>query len=164
MTQRVPCALRSAAPTRPVSGLEDHLGYWLRFASNHVSHAFRLKVEARGVTVAEWAVMRAMLRAGPLNPSRLAEQLGMTRGAISKLIDRLRNKGLVDRGGKGKDRRFQRIELTARGRRLVPALAQLADENEAEMFGHWPVSTRDELAGMLKGLVAHHGWKDIPVD
>jgi len=28
-----------------VSALEDHLGYWLRYVSNQVSHAFSLKVE-----------------------------------------------------------------------------------------------------------------------
>ena len=73
---------------RSVSELKKHVGFWLRFVSNHVSHAFMQKVEARGVTVAEWAVMREMLEAGPANPSQLAERLGMTRGAISKLVER----------------------------------------------------------------------------
>ena len=41
-----------------ISTLEDHAGYWLRFVSNHVSHAFMQKVEAKGVTVAEWARLR----------------------------------------------------------------------------------------------------------
>jgi hypothetical protein len=65
------------------SELEDHLGYWLRYVSNHVSHAFAQRVEKKGVTVAEWALMREMLKIGPANPSQLAERLGMTRGAIS---------------------------------------------------------------------------------
>ena len=37
-----------------VSALDAHLGYWLRAVSNHVSHAFKTKVERHGVTVAEW--------------------------------------------------------------------------------------------------------------
>ena len=60
----------------PVSDLESHIGYWLRFVSNHVSHAFMQKVEGEGVTVAEWAVMREMFQAESFSPSRLAEQLG----------------------------------------------------------------------------------------
>ena len=40
------------------STLEAHVGYWLRFVSNHVSQAFRRKVEARGVSVSEWVAMR----------------------------------------------------------------------------------------------------------
>ena len=43
-----------------LSPLESHLGYWLRYVSNHVSHAFALKVAARGVTVAEWVVLREL--------------------------------------------------------------------------------------------------------
>ena len=30
---------------RHVSNLEDHLGYWIRYVSNQVSHAFSLKIE-----------------------------------------------------------------------------------------------------------------------
>jgi DNA-binding MarR family transcriptional regulator len=77
-----------------VSALEDHLGYWLRYVSNQVSHAFSLKVEARGVTVAEWVVMRELHEHVSTSPSALADRLGMTRGAISKLADRLETKSL----------------------------------------------------------------------
>ena len=47
-----------------VSDLTAHLGYWLRYVSNHVSHAFARKVEARGVTVAEWVLLRQLLESG----------------------------------------------------------------------------------------------------
>ena len=33
-----------------VSALEDHLGYWLRYVSNQVSHAFSLKVAGAWAT------------------------------------------------------------------------------------------------------------------
>ena len=46
-----------------LSSLESHLGYWLRYVSNHVSHAFSLKLAARGVTVAEWVVLRELYEA-----------------------------------------------------------------------------------------------------
>ncbi len=147
-----------------VSPLERHLGYWLRFVSNHVSHAFERKVAAKGVTVAEWAIMRQMLQTGPVNPSQLAENLGMTRGAISKLVDRLVVKSLVERTASGEDRRYQTVSLAPKGRRLVPILARLADDNDAEMFGHLTARTQAELVGLLRGIVQLHGWKDAPLD
>ena len=55
------------------STLEDHAGYWLRYVSNHVSHAFARKVEAQGVTVAEWVLLREMFNTGAANPSQLAD-------------------------------------------------------------------------------------------
>jgi len=147
-----------------VSELGHHLGYWLRFVSNHVSCSFRRKVEAQSVTVAEWALMRQMFQTGPVNPSQLAEGLGMTRGAISKLIERLLDKSLVDRISDSTDRRYQSVSLTAKGRKLVPILARLADDNDAEMFGHLTAVAQAELIGVLKGIVHQHGWKDVPVN
>ena len=79
-----------------MSSLESHLGYWLRYVSNHVSHAFALKLAAGGVTVAEWVVLRELYD-GESAPSALADRLGMTRGAISKLADRLIAKDMIVR-------------------------------------------------------------------
>ena len=90
---------------RTTPELSSHLGYWLRFVSNHVSHAFALKVENLGVTVAEWVVLRQLLAAEPAAPSRLADLMGVTRGTVSKLVDRLIAKELVARENNASDRR-----------------------------------------------------------
>lgn len=147
-----------------VSPLDAHLGYWLRCLSNQVSHAFQRKVEDRGVTVAEWVVLRAMYDRAPLNPSQLAEELGMTRGAISKLIERLVGKGLVACQADPDDRRYQSVHLLPAGQRLTPQLAALADANDAEFFGHLTDDARRELLAVLKDLVRRHGEITPPVD
>jgi DNA-binding MarR family transcriptional regulator len=147
-----------------VSELEKHVGYWLRFVSNHVSHAFARKIEAQGVTVAEWVLLRAMLDARIVNPSQLADAVGMTRGAVSKLVERLSRKGLAVRSSPEGDRRYQSVKLTAAGKRLVPVLAQLADENDREFFGHLQMEESNRLANLLQDIVRRHGWKDLPVD
>jgi DNA-binding MarR family transcriptional regulator len=104
------------APGRSVSALDAHLGYWLRFVSNHVSHAFSLRLAERGVTVAEWVVLRELYDANAAIPSALAGKIGMTRGAISKLADRLVAKSLIERTANGEDRRYQSLALTRGGR------------------------------------------------
>lgn len=148
---------------KPPSELNDHLGYWMRYVSNHVSHAFASKVEAHGVTVAEWVLLRALLDAGETNPSQLAEVLGMSRGAVSKLAERLCQKELVARTLSDGDRRYQTIGLTSAGKRLVPTLARLADENDQEFFGHLKPDERRKLVKLLEDMVRKHGWKDLPV-
>lgn len=146
------------------SQLEVHLGYWLRFVSNHVSHAFRQRVEREGVTVAEWVVLRELFSPPEAAPSQVAERLGMTRGAISKLAERLLQKGLLSRTTQERDRRQQRLSLTAEGRRKVPILARLADENDREFFGHLPGGARRKVVDLLQEIVRRHGWKDAPID
>jgi DNA-binding MarR family transcriptional regulator len=146
------------------SNLESHLGYWLRFVSNHVSHAFRLKVERHGVTVAEWVVLRTLFDIDAIYPSRVADKIGMTRGAVSKLVERLSAKRLVICRAANGDRRFQTIALSASGRKLVPLLAALADQNDREFFGHLNAREENNLLAVLKNIVQNRGLNAVPVD
>lgn len=150
-------------PNTP-SVLEAHVGYWLRYVSNHVSHAFAQRVEAQGVTVAEWVLLRELFDSKEVNPSQLATKVGMTRGAVSKLVERLHQKKLIARSTSHDDRRYQTIKLTAAGRRLVPHLAQLADDNDREFFGDLSPHDRLQLLSVLQAIVRRNGWKDVPVD
>jgi len=150
--------------TRAASDLTAHLGYWLRYVSNHVSQAFARKVEAHGVTVAEWVLMRQLLEDEALAPSRLAERMGMTRGAISKLADRLIAKSLLVRTADPQDGRAHSLSLTRAGRSMVPKLAALADANDAEFFDHLAPKERAALLRTLQQIVEKRGLKSLPVD
>lgn len=147
-----------------VSPLEAHLGYWLRYVSNQVSHAFARKVAAREVTVAEWVILRELYDCDALVPSALADKIGMTRGGVSKLADRLVVKALVTRKTDDDDRRFQALALTARGRALVPVLAALADENDEEFFRHLKPAERKQIETVMREIVHRHGLKSVPVE
>jgi len=148
----------------PVSGLQDHLGYWLRYVSNQVSHAFSLKLAAREVTVAEWVMLRELFDQETMTPSALADRLGMTRGAISKLTDRLAAKELLSRVPSEADRRYQDLVLTPAGRTLVPELAALADANDAEFFGHLSREDRDTIQRLMTDIVRRLGLRTTPID
>jgi DNA-binding MarR family transcriptional regulator len=147
----------------PVSELTSHLGYWLRYVSNHVSHAFALKLDGENVTVAEWVVLSELYGQPAMAPSRLADRLGLTRGAISKLADRLIAKGLVAREDSQSDGRAHTLALSADGRTLTPRLAILADRNDAEFFDHLTRDERAALERILMGVVERRGLKAIPV-
>lgn len=152
-------------PSRmPVSALTSHLGYWLRHVSNHVSMAFARKLEGSDVTVAEWVVLRELLDGDALAPSRLAQRLGMTRGAITKLADRLIAKTLIVRDANLADGRAQTLALTEKGRRLVPALASLADANDAEFFAGLAAKDRRALLRILKDVARTRKLAGVPVD
>lgn len=149
--------------TTSPSGVTDHLGYWLRLVSNHVSQSFARKVEASGVTVAEWVMLRDLYEVDAIAPSLLADRLVMTRGAVSKLAERLIAKGLVSRSDNPADARAHALSLTHVGRDLTPRLALLADQNDAAVFGHLPAEDRRALETILKAIVARRRLKDVPV-
>jgi DNA-binding MarR family transcriptional regulator len=147
-----------------VSDLKKHIGFWLRFVSNHVSYAFARKLQVSGVTVAEWVVMREMFDDEETSPGVLAERIGMTRGGVSKLVDRLVSKKLIARRERSDDRRFQSIALTAAGRRLVPQLAALADQNDEEFLHTLTTGERAALMATMKKLVQAHGLQTLPTE
>ena len=147
------------------SDLTAHIGYWMRLISNSVSHAFARKLQANGVTVAEWVVLREMYGGDDsTSPGEIAALTGLSRGAISKLITRLLDKGLVHRQESADDRRYQDIELTARGRALVPKLAASADLNDAEFFHCLSGQERSRLLAVLQKLASHHQINTVPIE
>ncbi len=108
--------------------------------------------------------MRAMYDADYINPSEIAARIGMTRGAISKIVERLAQDGFVVRREREGDRRYQAIALTTRGRRLVPILAKLADENDAACFAPLTSLERTSLLFSLKKLVSAHNLNEVPTE
>jgi len=148
--------------TTSISKLEDHTGYWLRCVSNHVSYSFARKLVAKNTTVAEWVLLRVLFGQEPLAPSIVAEQMGMTKGAITKLVDRLIEKSLVVRSSNPKDGRAQTIGLTGKGEKFVPELARLADQNDRECFACLSPKDRDTLQRILLNMASKLSHTIIP--
>ncbi|MDR6952879.1 DNA-binding MarR family transcriptional regulator [Ancylobacter sp. 3268] len=151
-------------PTPPVSELTTHLGFWLRMVSNHVSHAFAAQLADKGVTVAEWSLMRALYDREPTPPSRLADAMGLTRGAVTKLADRLIGKALLARRPSEADGRTQTLALTTAGVALVPELAALADRNDAAFFDLLTAEERQTLRDLLMRMVERGRMTTPPLD
>ncbi|CDW94828.1 MAG: winged helix-turn-helix transcriptional regulator [Betaproteobacteria bacterium] len=145
-----------------LSPLEAHLGFWLRFVSNHVSSRFQQLLEDKGVTVTEWVALRTLWSQDETTHAELICALGMTKGAASKVVSRLEEKGLAGRQLADGRAREQSLSLTAAGKDLVPQLAALADANDAHFFGHLPAAERDALTQSMKALVQRHQLKEIP--
>ncbi len=142
--------------------LDAHLGFWLRFVSNHVSTRFQRQLESRGATVTEWVALRTLWAEEETGHAQLIEALGMTKGAASKVVTRLEEKGLAARRLARGSARDQALVLTAAGRALVPRLAALADANDEHFFGRLAAPERQALMSAMRALVQHHQLKDIP--
>ena len=144
--------------------LEKHLGYWLRLASNHVSADFAQGLHSRHVSVAEWVALRHVYDHGGITPSELAERLGMTRGAVSKVLEKLQSKGWVETRTKPEDQRVQLLYVTPAGVRLLPELAEIADNNDRKYFSCFDEPEHEQLASLLRKLASCHQWTDVPVE
>lgn len=143
--------------------LEAHLGFWLRYVSNQVSSRFQKMLEDQGTTVTEWVALRTLFDRPETTHAELIQALGMTKGAASKVVSRLEEKGHATRRLAEGSSREQVLALTRQGMALVPKLASLADENDDHFFGHLGRAERRALMTTFKSLVAHHQFEEIPV-
>jgi DNA-binding MarR family transcriptional regulator len=155
---------RQSSPIRRPSALELHLGYWLRLVSNRVSGSFARLLLERHLSVAEWVALNQIDRGTDLTPADLADAMGMTRGAISKVLDKLGAKQWIARRSSAQDNRVQLLSPTRSGRRVLPELATIADENDARFFGVLDADEQIMLRKLLQKLADVHRMNNLPVD
>jgi DNA-binding MarR family transcriptional regulator len=99
-----------------------------------------------------WAVKRSP--DGPPRMSELAEWLTLSRGGITKLVDRLGEAGYLERVSCAEDRRSFRAELTPAGERI---LEEMRTVYAAEIERHLNTLTGKEakvLAAALERVTA----------
>ncbi len=147
-----------------VSTLDAHTGFWLRLVSNQVSSRFQSLLDTEeGCSVTEWVALRVLLGHPGTTHAELIQALAMTKGATSKVVTRLEQRGLARREFAEGRSREQLIVLTPAGEALVPRLALLADANDAHFFGHLDRTESDTLQGTLKSLVSYHELQGPPL-
>ncbi len=146
-----------------VPKLEKHLGYWFRRVSNVVSGGFARSLQAKQTSVAEWVLLCELHERSHATPGELATVLGMTRGAISKVVDKLQEKRWVRTQSKLADNRVQLLSLTAQGRASnLPILGKAADENDSHCFSCLKPTERLALQKLLVKIAESHQIRNIP--
>jgi MarR family transcriptional regulator, transcriptional regulator for hemolysin len=107
--------------------------------------------KARGTTRAQWIVLFRLRQQEGLSQVDLAEVLELQPISLVRLLDRLVEHGLLERRPDPKDRRANRLFLTATGRRLVDDLDSLRDAIASDVLRDIP---REAIQTSLDTLVA----------
>jgi DNA-binding MarR family transcriptional regulator len=125
--------------------------------ARHLDRARSAAFTAHGLEVWEFDVLAALRRAGhpyELSPGELIRQTLSTSGTMTNRVNRLEARGLVERLPNAEDRRGVRVRLTGAGRGLVQdALADLL-EYERDVLSSIEPAERDQLAELLRRLLA----------
>ena len=114
----------------------------------------RLRSEA-GIPLAHYEPMSVMDRVRPCRVNDIADELVITTGGASKLVDRIEANGYCRRRPNPDDRRSSLVELTPAGRRLLAqARAAVADELQRRLGDVVPERTLQQFATTLARLRA----------
>mgnify|MGYP000610367299 CR=1 FL=1 len=103
------------------------------------------------LTMPQLKVLVRLYADGPCSAGRLAEELGVSRPAVTGFVDRLEGKGLLRRRRHPSDRRALMIELTAEGSRRVEAVY---DAHRREMAALFAQLAPEDQRALLQGLRA----------
>ena len=101
-----------------------------RILRNYIDH----RAKQRGTTRAQWVVLFRLRAQEGLSQVDLADVLELQPISLVRLLDRLVEQGLLERRHDPKDRRANRVYLTAAGRKLVDDLDGLRDAIAADVL------------------------------
>jgi DNA-binding MarR family transcriptional regulator len=108
-----------------------------------------------GLALWQFKTLLMLRRAGEpyeLNPSRLAEALGITRGALSGRLATLEERGYVEREHGTGDRRLVTVRLTAAGNEALEHQLGQDDDTESRLFATLTAGEQRQLAALLRKL------------
>ena len=101
----------------------------------------------------DFAVLEALLHKGPLPVNEIGKKVLLTSGSITVAVDRLEEKGLVERRAHGSDRRARIVHLTREGKKLITrAYADHAADLERLASASLTKKERDTLIRLLKQI------------
>ncbi len=113
-----------------------------------------------GLGEGEFDVLATLRRQGApyaLSPGELGERTMVSSGAVTKRVDRLEARGLVERRAHPSDGRSRTVALTAAGRAVVDAAMDDHLANEARLLGGLEPDERTALADLLGRLATTLG-------
>jgi DNA-binding MarR family transcriptional regulator len=109
--------------------------------------------EAAGLTLAQLALLQELRRHGPLSASRLAQAIGRSSASVTRLLDRLEERGMVSRHRDARDRRSVEVHLEEEGLRAMGEIRVLHDSALAMAMERMTESELDSLERSLLLLV-----------
>ncbi len=111
---------------------DDSVGYLI----NGVRALFIVRMDARlaeqGITASQWGTMMSLVQGGARTAAESCRQLGCDTGAMTRMLDRLEEKGLVRRERSSEDRRLVHVLPTDAGiamtEQAMPAVVNTLNE------------------------------------
>jgi DNA-binding MarR family transcriptional regulator len=101
-----------------------YMDAWLQMirSYDHLQSQVATLLQSRGLTVPQFEVLSTLASVDCQNQQELADRLQVTKGNLVGLIDRLTERGWVERIQVPEDRRVNRVKITEAGKELIHAV------------------------------------------
>ena len=131
--------------------------YWISRLATLMQEDFNSHMTHHNVTWPQYMVLNAVYFDHAKTPAQIAHHIGVDRSAITRLVDRLEAKELVERNRESVDRRSINIILTRKGRAMMPKLIEDSIAHQQHYLDYLPAEERDRFKQGLKILLKAAG-------
>lgn len=133
--------------------VDGYLAALLAQASHRISAEFHQVARAAGVPVAEWRILASLAGGEPLPVGRLAQIVIAPQPTVTRQLDRMAAKGLVERVAHESDRRLALVQITLKGEALADSLVRQARAHEKRVLAPFGPERAAALKQMLGELI-----------
>ncbi len=149
-----PIAPSAGSEAEPLD-LETFLPYRLSVLSERISNAIaRVYARRFGLSIPEWRLIAVLGRFGPLSANGVAGRTYMDKVRVSRAVQRLLERGLIERAMDEEDRRRSILRLSPEGAAIRAEVAPLALDIESRLMAVLSAKDREDLDRILKLLDA----------
>jgi MarR family 2-MHQ and catechol resistance regulon transcriptional repressor len=127
----------------------DHVWLVMIKAMQALTRYAAAGIEDTGLGDSDFRVLEVLLHKGALPVNTIGPIVGLTPGSISVAVDRLVEKGLVNRVESAEDRRVRIVALTPRGKGLIVAAFRKHSGQMRKVFSEL---SPEELRGLEVAL------------
>ena len=120
-----------------------------RAAMNQIKCASSERLLRMGISMAQLHILYTLQRSGEMPMSRLADVLQVSLSNATGLIDRIEERGFVERTRVPEDRRVVVIRVTEAGRRMLDEIDAVSTELLRSVFDH---IGRSQLSGVARAI------------
>lgn len=152
---------RSEDDVRPGPGVAGSTSFLLVVAGRTAQARLDELLAEKGLTLRHVGALGHLRREPELSYSDLARRAGITPQSMRATVVQLEQAGAVRRR-EGRQGKAARLDVTARGHRLLSWAAERAEALDAELFGHVDAAARSALRDQLLGVALPGRGPGVP--
>ncbi|TDN62013.1 MarR family transcriptional regulator [Paraburkholderia sp. BL10I2N1] len=133
--------------------LTQSVGYLLTKARNLITAEVDTALKDLDVTGSQMGIFLAMERGLASTPFELSKLLSVDTGLMTRMLDKLETKGLLERSRSVDDRRVVNLVLTKKGEEIAAEIPQIAPEVLNARLKKFTKAEFEELCRLLNKFI-----------
>lgn len=132
---------------------EDSVGWVMQRLAKRLNDEMDKQLATLDLTVAQFAVMMTVLESGGMTQTEIGRRFGWPAYAITRVLNALEERGLLERRADPSSRRSFNIYASAEGKNLGPELFAIVQAVNGDFMGRLPQEDRAEFRRMITLLM-----------